>query len=342
MSANNARTSGRAGLAEWDLVLTRRFDAPRELVFKVWTDPKHLAQWWGPKGFTNPVCDVDARVGGEMHIHMRAPDGVVYPMKAVFEEITEPERLVFVSTALDDKGNSMFDVLNTVTFLEERGKTELTIQARVIKATAVAPQHLKGMEAGWTQSLERLGDYVSSLHQQRKGMHLAKNLSSETADREIAATRIFNAPREIVWKMWTDPEHVVQWWGPKGFTTTIQQMEVKAGGTWRLIMHGPDGRDYHNRIICREVAEAERLVYEHCPEKGSEPVSFQTTVTFVAEADKTRVSVQMLFASKAARDHAEKTYGAVDGLAQTLGRLEERLAKMSPDTSGGSISWRRI
>jgi uncharacterized protein YndB with AHSA1/START domain len=129
-------------------------------VFRAWTDPKTLAVWWGPKGFSNPVCEVDAREGGEIRIHMRAPDGVVYPMKGVFEEVDEPERLIFISTALDENGNSMFDVLNTVTFAEVGGKTSLTLQARVIKATAVAPQYLKGMEAGWSQSLDRLGDHL--------------------------------------------------------------------------------------------------------------------------------------------------------------------------------------
>ena len=160
MSANNARVSSGAGLADWDLVLTRTFDAPREVVFRAWTDPKTLAVWWGPKGFSNPVCEVDAREGGEIRIHMRAPDGVVYPMKGVFEEVDEPERLIFISTALDEKGNSMFDVLNTVTLAEVGGKTSLTLRARVIKATAVAPQYLKGMEAGWSQSLDRLGDHL--------------------------------------------------------------------------------------------------------------------------------------------------------------------------------------
>lgn len=168
MSANNARVKA-AGISntkessKWDLVITRVFDAPRELVFKAWTDTKHMAQWWGPKGFTNPVCELDVRAGGAMRIHMRAPNGVVYPMSGVFEEISEPERLVFVSSALDDKGNSMFDVLNTVTFAEQRGKTVLTLQARVIKATAQAPQYLKGMEAGWTQSLDRLVDLLDAI-----------------------------------------------------------------------------------------------------------------------------------------------------------------------------------
>jgi uncharacterized protein YndB with AHSA1/START domain len=91
---------------------------------------------------------------------MRAPDGVVYPMKGVFQEIVAPERLVYMSSALDDKGNSMFDVLSTVTFAEHGAKTTLTLQIRVIKATAAAPQYLKGMEMGWTQSLDRLGEYL--------------------------------------------------------------------------------------------------------------------------------------------------------------------------------------
>src|ERR1700740_1278719 len=79
--------------AEREIVITRVFDAPREAVFKAWTDAKELAQWWGPKGFTNPVCEIDARVGGAIRIHMRSPDGTVYPMKGEFREIVPPERL---------------------------------------------------------------------------------------------------------------------------------------------------------------------------------------------------------------------------------------------------------
>ncbi len=167
MSAHDARTSASVTPSEWDLVITRVFDAPRELVFRAWTETRHVAQWWGPKGFTNPVCEMDVRTGGALRIHMRAPDGVVYPMKAVFQEVVEPERLVFVSSALDANGNSMFDVLNTVTFAEQRGKTALTLQARVIKATAMAPQYLKGMEMGWTQSLDKLGDHLGKMEYQK-------------------------------------------------------------------------------------------------------------------------------------------------------------------------------
>ncbi len=161
MSAPNAKISGTMESSEWDLAMTRVFDAPRGLVFKAWTETRHVAQWWGPKGFTNPVCELDVRAGGAIRIHMRAPNGVVYPMKGVFEEIAEPERLVYICSALDENGNSMFDVLSTVIFAEQRGKTALTLQLRVIKTTAQAPQYLKGMEAGWTQSLDRLGEHLA-------------------------------------------------------------------------------------------------------------------------------------------------------------------------------------
>jgi len=145
-----------------ELVLTCLFNAPRELVFKVWTDPKHVAQWWGPRGFTNPVCELDLRPGGAILIHMRSPDGIVYPMTGVFQEVVPPERLVFTSAALDSDGNPMFEVLTTVTFAEEGGKTKQILRARVIKKTAQAAPYLAGMEQGWTQSLERLGAYVST------------------------------------------------------------------------------------------------------------------------------------------------------------------------------------
>ena len=107
-------------------------------------------------------------------------------------------------------------------------------------------------------------------------------------DREIVITRLIDAPRELVFDAWTDPEQVVQWWGPRGFTTTTHKMEVKPGGVWRFVMHGPDGRDYQNKITYLEIVPPERLVYRHGGDEDLEPVSFQTTVTFAAEGGKTR------------------------------------------------------
>ena len=141
-----------------NLVITRLFDAPRDLVFKAWIDSKQLTQWWGPHGFTNPVCELDARPGGAIRIDMRGPDGLVYPMKGSFHKIAEPELLVFTSSAFDDeKGDPQLKVLNTITFIGlGDDKTRLTLRADVVKSTPAVEAALAGMEEGWSQSLDRL------------------------------------------------------------------------------------------------------------------------------------------------------------------------------------------
>ncbi len=146
-----------------ELVLTRRLDVPRELVFKAWIDPQQMAKWWGPKGFTNPVCEMDARPGGSLRIVMRGPDGAEHPMTGVFCQVTEPERLVFTAVARDTQGNPLLESLTTVAFAKNGGCTQLTVEAGAVGLAPIARQMLNGMEAGWTQSLERLAKYVSRI-----------------------------------------------------------------------------------------------------------------------------------------------------------------------------------
>ena len=160
-------------------------------------------------------------------------------------------------------------------------------------------------------------------------MSVSAGSVNPTADRELVFTRVFDAPRELVFEAWTDPRHVEQWWGPNGFTTTISEMDVRPGGVWRLVMHGPDGVDYRNRIVFLDVVKPERLVYKHDPEKGSEPVNFEVTVTFAEDDGKTRLTMRMLFPSRGARDHVVKKYGADEGAKQTLGRLAEHLPTLA-------------
>ena len=163
-SLENKNMTAQTEIKNWvgkEFVITREFAAPRELVFKAWTDAKHLAQWWGPRGFTNPVCEWDARPGRNIYVVMRAPNGADYPMGGEFREIVAPERLVFTSGALDEKGNMLFEFLHTVTFVERNGKTTLTIRSRVIKTTAEANKYIGGFEAGMTQSLERLAAWLT-------------------------------------------------------------------------------------------------------------------------------------------------------------------------------------
>ena len=150
------------GDAEREIELIHVYDAPRALVFEAWTDPRHLARWWGPKGFSNPVCEVDARVGGKLRIVMRAPDGNDYPMRGVFREVVRPERLVFTNIAVDEKDQPIIDGLTTVTFAEEGGKTKITVRTRGKAVKPVAVQYLQGMEMGWSQSLEKLADFIAA------------------------------------------------------------------------------------------------------------------------------------------------------------------------------------
>jgi uncharacterized protein YndB with AHSA1/START domain len=150
--------------------------------------------------------------------------------------------------------------------------------------------------------------------------------ATSTADREIIATRIFDAPRDLVWKVWTDPNHIAQWWGPNGFTNTISEMDVRPGGMWRFIMHGPDGTDYPNRVVFQDVIRPEYLVYVHGDEV--DPDQFRVTVTFQEHNGKTVLTMRSVFRSAAELADVIEKHGAVEGMQQTLGRLEAYLAKM--------------
>lgn len=144
------------------LVFTRTIDAPRERVFRAWTDPKQFKQWWGPDGFTTPVAEMDVRPGGEMRVEMRGPDGTVYPNTGTFREVVEPERIVVTTRLLDDGGNVLIEDLNAVTFAETDGKTDLTLEAKIVDVAPEGEQYIEGMEEGWNQTLDKLVAYLES------------------------------------------------------------------------------------------------------------------------------------------------------------------------------------
>lgn len=436
-----------------EFIITRVFAAPRELVFQAWTDARHLAQWWGPRGFTNPVCEWDVRVGGKIHHVMRAPNGADYPMGGEFREIVRPERLVLTTGALDEKGSMLFEMLHTVTLGERNGKTTLMIRSRVTKASESAARYLGGFEAGMTQSLERLAEHLkpageplvvervfdapveqvwralTDVEAMRrwyfdlkgfqpvvgvefqfvagcddvKYVHLGKvvevvpgqkiaytwryenhagdsrvtfELSPEgrrtrlklthegldsfpptpafartnfekgwtkiigsalkdyldTVDREIVIARELDAPRDLVWQAMTDPKHVVNWWGPRGFSTAIEQMGFRVGGIWKQVMRGPDGTKYFNEHVFQEIVKPERIVLSHGGQReDGTGVRSVATWTFEALAPKkTRVTIRMVFPTAEHRNFVVKEFGAIEGARQTLERLSEHLLRMSP------------
>jgi len=146
-------------------------------------------------------------------------------------------------------------------------------------------------------------------------------IKNDTSDRELIITRLLNAPRELVWDVFTTPEHIKNWWGPNGFTNTIDKMDVKPGGEWEFVMHGPDGTDYKNKSIYKEIIRPERIVFEHV----SGP-KFIATITFTAEGNKTYLKWHMLFESAEQFQQVVKTFKADEGLKQNIVKLEEYLA----------------
>jgi uncharacterized protein YndB with AHSA1/START domain len=157
-----ARLEAHIKLAECDVTVTRVFDAPRDLVFRMWTDPAHLMRWWGPTGYTNPVCELDARVGGSILVRMHAPSGRVVLMNGAFREVVASERLVFSAVVAMPDGEAMFEGLVTATFEDEDGRTRLTVREQAVGLVPAAVPILAGMKNSWTESLKRLATAVSS------------------------------------------------------------------------------------------------------------------------------------------------------------------------------------
>jgi len=157
-------------------------------------------------------------------------------------------------------------------------------------------------------------------------MPASRSAAAPESDRAIEISRVIDAPRERVFDAFTDAGHISLWWGPRGFTTTTHSMDVRPGGVWRFIMHGPDGTDYGNRITYTEVVRPERLAYEHDTGEHNDPGLFHATITFDAVGKRTRLTLRMVFAT-VEQYEGMKEFGAVEGGEQTLERLGEYIAK---------------
>jgi len=164
MPVANQRSSADPGAGIKELTITEILHAPRSQTWRTWTDPLHVAQWWGPHGFTNRVCVWDARPGGLIHIDMQAPDGTIHAMHGVFHDVREPEWLDFTTTAhAGEDGTDQLQVRHNVTFEDLDGKTKLALQSRVIRTTQATEPFLAGMEDGWNQSFDRLAQLLARL-----------------------------------------------------------------------------------------------------------------------------------------------------------------------------------
>ncbi|MCC6546632.1 SRPBCC domain-containing protein [Candidatus Sumerlaeota bacterium] len=294
----------------YDLEIIREFDAPRAIVWKMWTEPSHLRQWWGPANVTIGKCVVEPHAGGRLGLEMRMRDGKSFPVEAVFVEVIPQEKLVVRNAIPDGKGGVLCEFEGTITFVERAGKTTMTFQSKVLRFAPEAVPMLNGRKQGWAQSMARLGSFIDA----------EANTPNE---RVIHSSRVLNFPRELVWKAWTQPGHLAKWWGPHGFTNTVLEHEFKLGGVWQLIMHGPDGTDYPNKWIYNEIDEPTRIVLTH--ENGHR---FQVTATFAdLDGRRTKLTFRMLFDSAEECDRVKPF--AVPGNEGNLDRLSSHLETMS-------------
>ncbi len=218
------------------IVTSRLFEAPRALVFDAFSDPDRLARWWGPNGFTTTTSAFDFRAGGVWRFVMHGPDGRDYENCIVFDEIAPPERLVYHH----DGGEDLQCFETVMTFEDLGGRTRLTLEALFPSAEA-RDKVRGGYSTGAEQHLRRL---------------------SECLDADLfSISRRLQAPRAMVWKMWTEAEHLARWWGPKGFDWLSGSLDLRPGGVFHYGMKAPDGKEMWGRFVFHEIAAPERLCF---------------------------------------------------------------------------------
>lgn len=304
-----------------ELVIKRVFDAPLEMVWKAWTDPKEMAKWWGPHMFSNPVCEMDVRPGGAILIHMKGLDTPAMPMKGKFIVVVKLEKLVFTTSAFHDKqGNPGIETMNTVTFTERNGRTTMKLESHFTKTKPELALAISGHKAGWSQSLDRLFALV-------------------TGSPEFVITRLFDAPRDLMWKVYSEAEHLRKWWGPKGFTMKSVNLDFRPGGVFHYGMQSPEGNTMWGKFVYREIDAPERLsfVVSFSDEKGgitrhpmsaTWPLEVLSTITFFEVQGKTALIMSGVPIN--ATEEERKTFDAgreslKGGMKGTYDQLDEYL-----------------
>ncbi len=317
-----------ASTADREMVITRIVDAPRELVWEAMTNPKHVVNWWGPNGFTNTLEKMDFRVGGVWKHVMHGPDGNDYPNFSTFTAIVKPERIEFLHGGTS-KGDPAVQFDATWTFEALGNQTRVTIRAvfPTVEACDITVKVYNAIEGG-KQTLARLADYLLTMSAGKDGMAAGKA--------DLVLTRIFDAPRELVWEALTNPEHLMRWWAPKGCTTPFCKVDLRIGGKFLYCMRLPEGRDIWGMGIYREIVAPSLLVYtdsfadaqgdpvppEHYGMSAGHPTETLVTMSFEEHEGKTRLTLR-----HGIPESVEERKGTEQGWSEMLDRLAEDLAK---------------
>ncbi|WP_317064921.1 SRPBCC domain-containing protein [Methanoculleus caldifontis] len=309
------------------LSIQRIFAAPRERVWKAWTDPEMIAQWWGPAGFTAPVVRVDLRKGGRYHFSMRSPEGQESWSTGEYREIVPMEQLVFTDSFADAEGNVVpasaygmsgdwpRELLVTVTFEEHGGGTKMILRHEGIPAG----EPLEQTEGGWSESLEKLANVLEE--------GFATSLTAKPGKQEIVITRIFDAPRDLVFKASMDPELLPRWWGPGRFTTTVDVMDARSGGMWRFVQRDAEANEYAFHGVYHEVSPPDRVVDTFEFEGMPGHVMLETVTFEDLGGGRTKMTNRTVAQSVEDRDGMVQS-GMEEGVNETLDRLAALLNEL--------------
>lgn len=293
-------------LAERQIFATRLLDAPRDLVWAVWTDPSHLERWWGPVGFTTTTSHAAFEPGGQWRFVMHGPDGRDYLNIINFDAVEPPSRLAYRHAGDGDTQDIRFEV--EVLFADEGGRTRLTMRLRFPSNAArdfVIEKH--GAFEGLKETMGRLRDHVATL-------------------RGFSVRRTFDAPRELVWRCHTEAAHLANWWGPKGMKTTVARLDLRPGGLFHYRMDLPNGQVWWGRFLFRDIAAPSRLAYvlsfsdesggiTRAPFDDHWPLEVLTVVTLAEKEGGTELTLRgwPLDATEAEREAYLQGFKSMDG-----------------------------
>ena len=264
-----------------DIVITRLIDAPLERVWQAWADRKQLVQWWGPHGFRTDTDRRDFKVGGKWQHTMIGPDGVRYPNESTYEEIVEKDRIVYSHGGSREGDAEGVRFRSIVTFVALGNKTELTLRS-VFDTPADRDRVVRdyGAVEGGKQTLARLAAHVQG---------------------EFVISRLVNAHRERVWKCWTEPARLAEWFGPKDFKTVTAHLDFRPDGVYHYCIRGK-GVDMWGKWTFRTIDAPEKLVFIDAfsnkdgrlgrhPLAPTWPAQMLTTVLFADFGPKTLITI---------------------------------------------------
>lgn len=299
----------RAHDPETDILITRVFKAPRELVWRVWTEPAHIERWFGPKGFTTRVEELDMRVGGTSRYVMTGPDGNEYPGKGVFLEIVPMERIVTTDEFGDDfpGGTDLPSGMVLTCDFEDIGEhTRVTIRISHPTPEDRRKHEAMGVVDGWGSTLDCLDEHLAMLTENRLRGH------------SLFISRVFDAPRDLVWRAFTEPDRLAKWFCPTECQVVEFSADISIGGRYRETMRC-SGKNYTMTGIYRELSQPGRLVFTHTWEEPDAPETI-IIVTLRDLGGKTEVTLAQigLKSDESARSHTEGWTSALENLAKNL------------------------